>query len=62
MKEEITWEVSGGGQSTSPAKKKMPFISPYNVTGELDEPTKKCLVNFNLMQKELIKNGLMESK
>jgi hypothetical protein len=63
MKEEITWEVSGSGEQSPPAaKKKVPFVTPIKITDSMDENQKTFFTNYNNMQKELIKNGLMESK
>ena len=63
MNQEVTWTVSGSGeQSPSAAKKKVPFVIPITITDTMDENTKKFYTNYNNMQKELIKNGIMESK
>lgn len=59
--EEITWTVSGGGEP-SPPKKKLPFVTPIKITDSMDDNQKVFFTNYNNMQKELVKNGLMESK
>lgn len=59
---EVTWEISGGGEQSSPAKKKMLFLTPIKITDNMDDNQKTFFTNYNNMQKELIKNGLMESK
>lgn len=56
---EITWEVSG---ESVPQKKKLPFVTPIKITEDMDENQKSFFTKYNTMQKELIKNGLMESK
>lgn len=43
-------------------KKKMPFVTPIKITDTMDDNQKTFFTNYNTMQKELIKNGLMESK
>lgn len=59
---EVTWELSNGAASASANKKKMPFVTPIKITDTMDEDQKTFFTNYNNMQKELIKNGLMESK
>lgn len=59
---EVTWEVSGGGEQSSPSKKKMVFLTPIKITENMDDNQKTFFTNYNNMQKELIKAGLMESK
>jgi hypothetical protein len=63
MKQEVTWEVSGGGEQSPPiAKKKLAFVIPIDILDAMDNNTKKFYTTYNNMQKELIKQGLMESK
>lgn len=54
------WIVDGS--TPNPSKKKMPFVTPIKITDTMDENQKTFFTNYNNMQKELIKNGLMESK
>lgn len=46
----------------APNKNKMAFVTPIKITDNMDENQKTFFANYNNMQKELIKNGLMESK
>lgn len=57
---EVTWEISSNPAPQN--KKKMPFVTPIKITDTMDENQKTFFNNYNNMQKELIKNGLMESK
>lgn len=43
-------------------KKKLPFVTPIKIVESMDDNQKTFFTNYNNMQKELIKNGLMESK
>ena len=58
---DVTWELSNGA-TPAPPKKKLPFVTPIKITNNMDENQKTFFSNYNNMQKELIKNGLMESK
>lgn len=62
MNQEITWEIGGGNGEVANAKKKMAFVTPIKITESMDENQKTFFTSYNNMQKELIKNGLMESK
>lgn len=59
---DVTWELSNGAVAASANKKKLPFVIPIKITDSMDENTIKFYTNYNNMQKELIRNGLMESK
>lgn len=59
---EVTWELSNGVVAASANKKKMPFMTPIKITDNMDDNQKTFFTNYNNMQKELIRNGLMESK
>jgi hypothetical protein len=60
--EDVTWELSNGAVAVPQNKKKMTFVTPIKITDEMDDNSKKFFTTYNSMQKELIKNGLMESK
>lgn len=56
----VQWVVDGS--EPKPNKKKMPFVTPIKITDDMDENSKKFFTTYNNMQKELIKNGLMDPK
>lgn len=58
----ITWELSNGAVAAPSNKKKMPFVTPIKITDTMDDNQKVFFTTYNNMQKELIKNGLMDSK
>lgn len=62
MPEDVTWELSNGAVSVPQNKKKMSFVTPIKITDDMDDNSKKFFTTYNSMQKELIKNGLMEAK
>ena len=62
MSQEITWEIGGGNGEVASTKKKLPFVTPIKITETMDDNQKTFFSNYNNMQKELIRNGLMESK
>lgn len=43
-------------------KTKLPFLAPFKITDTMTEDQKKFFSNYNMMQKEHIKNGTMETK
>lgn len=60
---DVTWELSNGAVSAPQQnKKKMPFVTPIKITDTMDDNQKTFFTNYNNMQKELIRNGFMESK
>lgn len=59
MEQTSQWLPSGGSASN---KNKLPFVTPIKVTATMDDTQKKFFTEYNNMQKELIKHGLMESK
>lgn len=60
MEYQAEWVVDG--TAPEPIKKKLPFVTPIKITDTMDENQKTFFANYNNMQKELIKNGLMDSK
>lgn len=62
MDQEITWTVTEPNGTVTSTKKKMQFVTPIKVTDNMDDNQKLFFTNYNNMQKELIKNGLMETK
>lgn len=59
---EVTWEVTEPSSAVISTKKKLPYVIPITILDTMDENTKKFYTTYNNMQKELIKQGLMESK
>lgn len=55
----VTERASGGIPIN---KKKIPFVTPIKITDTMDDNQKTFFSNYNNMQKELIKHGLMEAK
>lgn len=57
MEQTSQWETGVTSQ-----KKKMPFVTPIKIMDNMDDNQKSFFTNYNNMQKELIKNGLMDTK
>lgn len=62
--EEVVWTVTDPSGEVTISKRidKLPHITKIQIPKDVDEATKKFWVNYNLMQKALLDNGLMESK
>jgi hypothetical protein len=60
--DDLTWELSNGAVAVPQNKKKMPFVTLIKITDDMDDNSKKFFTTYNSMQKELVKNGLMDSK
>jgi hypothetical protein len=60
--QEAEFIVDGQVKKGLQTKKSCPFLTPIKITDTMDENQKTFFANYNNMQKELIKNGLMDSK